>query len=103
LLAWDPLAQKERWRADGGGAGGGGALATAANLVFQTRQDGRLLAYKADDGTKLLDVPSGLTGGLGPPMTFEVGGAQYIAFLGNQGVKPQLAKLVVFGLDGRAQ
>jgi quinohemoprotein ethanol dehydrogenase len=111
LLAWDPVAQKERWRGDGGGAGGGGALTTAANLVFQVRQDGRLLGYRADDGTKVLDVPSGLTGGMGPPMTFEVDGAQYIAFMGNQGggggrgagagnvpAQPAQAKLVVFGL-----
>ena len=70
LLAWDPVAQKERWHADGGG----GALTTAGNLVFHVRGDGHLLAYRADDGTKLLDLESGLGGGMGPPITFNGSG-----------------------------
>jgi quinohemoprotein ethanol dehydrogenase len=83
LLAWDPVAQKERWHADGGG--GGGALTTAGNLVFHARGDGHLLAYRADDGTKLLDLESGLGGGIGPPITFNVDGKQHIALMGNPG------------------
>jgi quinohemoprotein ethanol dehydrogenase len=105
LLAWDPVAQKERWRADGGG----GALTTAGNLVFQVRGDGHLLAYRADDGTRLLDLESGLGGGMGPPITFNVDGKQHVAFLGNPGGAGQRGgagpgtadrapKLVVFSL-----
>jgi quinohemoprotein ethanol dehydrogenase len=85
LVAWDPVAQKERWRADGGGGAGGGTLTTAGNLVFQVRGDGHLLAYRADDGTKLADIETGLTGGLGPPITFEIDGKQHIALMGNSG------------------
>src|SRR5689334_5561462 len=33
LLAWDPVAQKERWRASAGGGSGGGTVSTAGNLV----------------------------------------------------------------------
>jgi quinohemoprotein ethanol dehydrogenase len=85
LLAWDPATQRERWRADGGGAGGGGVLTTAGNLVFQVRGDGHLLAYRADDGSKLADLETGLTAGMGPPITFELDGKQYIALMGNSG------------------
>jgi len=107
LLAWDPVTQKERWRADGGGGGGGGALTTAGNLVFQVRGDGHLLAYRADDGTKLADIETGLTGGMGPPITFEIDGKQHIALMGNSGgggqrgagaQAPVVPKLMVFGL-----
>jgi quinohemoprotein ethanol dehydrogenase len=98
LMAWDPSTQKEKWRADGGGGSGGGALTTAGNLVLQVRQDGHLLAYKADDGTKLLDIESGLNGGMGPPITFEIDGKQYIAMMGNQ--QGSTPKMVVFTLRG---
>ncbi|HLQ79042.1 MAG TPA: PQQ-dependent dehydrogenase, methanol/ethanol family [Terriglobia bacterium] len=85
LLAWDPVLQKERWRADGGGGTGGGALTTAGNLVFQVRQDGHLLAYRADNGAKVLDVQTELGAGMGPPITYLVDGKQYVAFMGNPG------------------
>jgi quinohemoprotein ethanol dehydrogenase len=117
LLAWDPARQQERWRADGGGGGGGGALTTAGNLVFQVRNDGRLLAYRADEGTKLLDLATGLGGGMGPPITYLVDGRQYIALMGNPaapgarggggavnpagaGTPPRSPKLLVFAVPG---
>src|SRR6266699_5040367 len=56
FTAWDPVAQKERWFAPGGGSNGGGALATGGNLVFQVLNDGRLMAYSADKGEKMLDL-----------------------------------------------
>lgn len=107
LLAWDPVTQKERWRADGGGGGGGGTLSTAGNLVFQVRGDGHLLAYRADDGAKVADLQTGLTGGMGPPITFEIDGKQYVAMMGNVGgggqrgaaQTPQAAKLMTFSLN----
>ena len=40
---------------------------TAGNLVFQVTNDGRLLAYSADKGEKLLEVKTDLGGGMGPP------------------------------------
>jgi len=107
LLAWDPVTQKERWRADGGGGGGGGTLTTAGNLVFQVRGDGHLLAYRADDGAKVADVETRLTGGMGPPITFEIDGKQYVALMGNVGggqrggaaQTPQASKLMAFTLN----
>jgi len=88
LSAWDPATQKERWFAPVGGQSGGGALSTASNLVFQVTPQGRLLAYTADKGDKLLDIATGQTAGMGPPMTFLLDGKQYIAVMGGTGTPP---------------
>jgi quinohemoprotein ethanol dehydrogenase len=85
LVAWDPITQKERWRGDGGASIGGGTVTTAGNLVFQVLPDGRLLAYSADKGDKLLDVATGLRGGMGPPITYTLDGKQYVALMGGTG------------------
>ncbi len=121
LVAWDPVTQKERWRAPGGGSTGGGTVTTAGNLVFQVVNDGRLLAYSADKGEKLLDVQTGLKGGMGPPITYQLDGEQYVSFMGGTGIviprdaTPEAAaaaaekpnpnavkpKLLTFVLDGK--
>jgi quinohemoprotein ethanol dehydrogenase len=88
LSAWDPATQKERWFAPDGGNSGGGALSTAGNLVFQVTPGGRLRAYTADKGERLLDIASGQVGGMGPPMTYLLDGKQYIAFMGGIGAPP---------------
>jgi quinohemoprotein ethanol dehydrogenase len=85
LMAWDPVAQQIRWRMPGGGGIGGGTLSTAGNLVFQTINDGRLMAYSADKGEKLLEIPTGLKSGMGPPITYEIDGKQYVALMGGVG------------------
>jgi PQQ-dependent dehydrogenase (methanol/ethanol family) len=104
LVAWDPTTQKERWQTPGGGGAGGGTLTTAGNLVFQVINDGRLLAYTADKGEQLLEMPTGLPGGMGPPITYMLDGKQYISLMGGTGqagargavaVRP---KLVTFAL-----
>ncbi len=113
LQAWDPVQHKLVWRADGGGGIGGGTVSTAGNLVFQTINDGRFLAYSADRGEKLLEIATGRTG-MGPPITYEIDGEQYVAFMGGSGrpgaiVGPNDAKidnpplLFVFQLDGKAE
>jgi quinohemoprotein ethanol dehydrogenase len=86
LVAWDPISQKERWRTPGGGGIGGGTVTTAGNLVLQVINDGRLLAYSADKGEKLLEVQTGLRGGMGPPITFMLDGKQHVALMGGTGV-----------------
>jgi PQQ-dependent dehydrogenase (methanol/ethanol family) len=88
LSAWDPATQKERWFAPAGGQSGGGALSTAGNLVFQVTPQGRLIAYTADKGEKLLDIPTGQTAGMGPPMTYFLDGKQYVALMGGVGSPP---------------
>ena len=85
LTAWDPATQKERWYALGGGQTDGGVLTTASNLVIQTTPQGRLRAYTADKGEQLLDIALPLTSGVGPPMTYQLDGKQYIAVMAGTG------------------
>src|SRR5579862_1420422 len=99
LLAWDPVTQKERWHAPGGGGYGGGTVATAGNIVFQVIPDGRLLAYSGDKGEKLLEIQTGLQNGMGPPITYEIDGRQYVSLMGGQ----MMPKLLTFVLDGTAR
>ena len=84
-MAWDPVTQTERWRAQGGGSIGGGTVTTAGNLVFQVLPNGRLMAYSADKGEKLLEVQTNLHGGMGPPITYIVDGKQYVSVMGGTG------------------
>ena len=113
LIAWDPVTQKIRWRMPGGGGIGGGTVSTAGNLVFQVINDGRLMAYSADKGEKLLEVQTGLKSGMGPPITYQVDGKQYVALMGGIGTVignagPQNTataippKLLVYMLGGTA-
>jgi quinohemoprotein ethanol dehydrogenase len=85
LTAWDPVTQKERWYALGGGQTDGGVLTTASNLVIQTTPQGRFRAYTADKGEQLLDIALPLTSGVGPPMTYQLDGKQYIAVMAGTG------------------
>jgi PQQ-dependent dehydrogenase (methanol/ethanol family) len=78
LLAWDPVAQREVWRAPYSTAYNGGTLSTAGNLVFQGTADGRFVAYRATDGAKLWEVAAG-TAVMAGPVTYEVEGVQYVA------------------------
>jgi quinohemoprotein ethanol dehydrogenase len=120
LLAWDPVAQKEVWRRPGGGGIGGGSLTTAGNLVIQVISDGRLVIYSADKGEKLFDLQTGLKSGMGPPITYELDGKQYISLMGGRGVPARFGpnvtslgdapppaslvppRLLTFVLDGKA-
>ncbi len=79
LVAYDPSTRTERWRVPVGSAIGGGTVATAGNLVFQVTR-GTLYAYSADKGEKLLELKTGIPGGMGPPITYMVDGKQYVAF-----------------------
>ena len=90
LVAWDPVSQTMKWRMPGGGGIGGGTVTTAGNLVFQAINDGRLVAYSADKGEKLLEIQTGLRGGMGPPVTYQLDGKQYVAVMGGTGpVQPR--------------
>jgi quinohemoprotein ethanol dehydrogenase len=113
LQAWDPVNQKLVWRADGGGGIGGGTVTTAGNLVFQVVNDGSFRAFSADKGEKLLEVKTGRTG-MAPPITYEAGGKQYVAFMGGLGRAATVAgstndtvefppMLFVFELDGKQE
>ena len=123
-MAWDPVAQKERWRGLSAGFNQGGTLSTAGNLVFASVNT-RLIAYRADNGDVLTDITTGLSQ-MGPPMTFMLDGKQYVAIAGGppggggRGGRgagpggaapgaaqapagpPQPSRLLVYALDGTA-
>jgi quinohemoprotein ethanol dehydrogenase len=113
LQAWDPVKHTLVWRGDGGGGIGGGTVTTGGNLVFQTSNDGRFAVWSADKGEKLFDIKTGKSG-VAPPITYEVDGKQYVAFMAGAGrpagiAGPNDAKidnppmLFVFALDGKAE
>ncbi len=77
LIAWDPVAQREVWRVPYVTTYNGGVLSTGGNLVFQGTADGRFVAYRARDGKKLWEAPAG-TGVMAAPITYQIGGVQYV-------------------------
>jgi quinohemoprotein ethanol dehydrogenase len=113
LLAWDPVAQKERWRVPYVVMWNGGTLTTAGNLVFQGTADGRFVAYSADKGAKLWEVNVG-TGIIASPVTYELDGTQYVSIMvgwggsfpltgGSVGLPATPGRLLTFALNGKAQ
>lgn len=116
LMAWDPVNQREVWRAPRDTFGNGGILATAGNVVFQGTGTGFFKAVRATDGKELFSL-WGQTGILAAPMTYMVRGKQYVAVLagcggvygsacnlyGKDGRHANLDRVLVFALDGRAK
>jgi quinohemoprotein ethanol dehydrogenase len=84
LLAWDPVAQREVWRVDYARGGNGGLLSTAGNVLFQGSADGFFNAYAADTGKKLWSYPT-QDAPMGGPVTFELGGEQYVTVIAGLG------------------
>jgi len=84
LVAWDPVRQREAWRVEHPHVANGGTLATAGNLVFQGTGRATLAAYRASDGERLFEAKTG-TGVVAPPITYRVGGEQYVAVLAGFG------------------
>lgn len=78
LLAWDPVAQREAWRVAHPGPWNGGTLATAGGLVFQGHNGGAFNAYDSASGRLLWSAPIRLHA-LGGPITYAIGGEQYVA------------------------
>jgi quinohemoprotein ethanol dehydrogenase len=77
LIAWDVLKQEARWEHFHEYGMNGGVVSTAGNLVFQGAADGTFRAHSATTGDVLwnFDTGSAIQGG---PVTYMVGGEQYI-------------------------
>ncbi|HEX6995215.1 MAG TPA: PQQ-dependent dehydrogenase, methanol/ethanol family [Gammaproteobacteria bacterium] len=103
VLAWDPVGQREAWRAQGDSAG---MLATAGGLVFHGTGDG-LVARSAQDGTQLWSSESVHTGIVAGPISFEVDGEQHIAVVAGRAAgnyyAPSHARLLVWKRGGTAE
>ena len=91
LAAWDPINQKEVWRAQHTSAWNGGSLTTSGNLVFQGLADGRFVAYDATTGELVWEYPVNI-GIMAAPISYSIDGEQYIAVLAGWGG--------AFGLSG---
>ncbi len=81
LKAWDPVARKVVWEhvtSDGNRGYDGGVLSTAGNIVVQGRGDGTLRVYNAATGAQLASIQTG-SHIMAAPMTYRIGGVQYIA------------------------
>ncbi len=118
LLAWDPVTQKEIWRAPHRGPWNGGVLSTAGNLVFQGDVDGVFNAYNAKTGELLWQFDSGNMISAAP-VSYSVNGKQYIAVMSgfgtawsklagkfswdDKGLKTNKSRLLVFAIDGNSK
>jgi quinohemoprotein ethanol dehydrogenase len=81
LRAIDPLTGKTKWAYKmGGWQDRGGALATAGGLVIQGSVDGHFRAFDKKSGKVLKDIDTG-SSILAAPMTYKVGGVQYVAVM----------------------
>jgi alcohol dehydrogenase (cytochrome c) len=80
LIAADPLTGEVKKRIHIAYPNNSGALATAGGLVFTAFTDGTFAAYDDTSLEQIWKINVG-TGFMAPPMTFEVGGKQYVAIL----------------------
>jgi quinohemoprotein ethanol dehydrogenase len=116
LVAWDPVAQKEVWSVQHDNLWNGGVLSTAGGVVFQGTAEGFFIAYDAKTGKELWRFNAGL-GINAAPMSFSVGGKQYVSVLTGWGgtvsaiasisdvgwkYGRQTRRLLTFALDGKA-
>jgi quinohemoprotein ethanol dehydrogenase len=93
FLAWDPAANKERWRIEFSPSGG--ALSTAGQLIFVGENGGRFLALDPATGKTLWEHQ--LMSGVATPVTYELDGKQYVAVM--SGIAG--GKVFAFTLDGK--
>jgi quinohemoprotein ethanol dehydrogenase len=98
LVAWDPVAQEERWRHRFAERGiTGGTLTTAGNLVFHGNGSGTFNAYRADDGEMLWEFQ--LAPGFANPVTYELDGKQYVSVVTGRGGSFTPGRVYTFALN----
>jgi alcohol dehydrogenase (cytochrome c)/quinohemoprotein ethanol dehydrogenase len=102
LVAWDVAGKKAAWKVNLVAPSNGGILSTAGNLVFQGTASGDFVAYTADKGEKLWSFPA-QTGIIAAPMTYAIGGEQYVAILAGWGGVWDVATGVLANKGGAAR
>jgi quinohemoprotein ethanol dehydrogenase len=77
LIAWDPVARREVWRAAQPGPSSAGTLATAGDVVFEGNQQGHFEAFDARNGKRLwrFQAPTSV---IGSPVSYSIDGVQYV-------------------------
>ena len=98
LTAWDPVKQKEVWRAKEGTAGSG-TMTTAGNLVFAGTPPKNFTAFRADTGEKVWSAEAGAAIAPGS-ITYEIGGTQYVAVVAGGAGAASANRLLVYKLGG---
>jgi quinohemoprotein ethanol dehydrogenase len=116
LRAWDPVHQRLAWEVPTVTNWDGGVLSTGGGLVFQGDAAGFLNVYAATDGKQLAHVQIG-TGVQAAPMSYRVGGTQYVAVMAGYGgnmvnyplpkesaayTRDNEGRIIAFRLDGGA-
>jgi plastocyanin len=76
LAAIDSRTNKVAWKKEYKTGRPSGALTTAGGLMFDAAGDGNVEAYNAKTGNRLWQFQTGAAGG--PPVTYEIGGEQYV-------------------------
>lgn len=111
LVAWDVAKQREAWSIPEPGVFNGGVLATGGGLLFQGLNTGKLVAIDAATGKQLwnFDAQDGI---LSAPISFRVGGRQYVTVIAsyrssfantpNWDYRQQQRRVLTFALDGKA-
>jgi quinohemoprotein ethanol dehydrogenase len=117
IKAWDPIAGKVVWEQQTSQDYlllDGGALSTAGELVFAGREDGHFVIYDAASGKILKDIDTG-SAIEAAPMTYMVGGKQYVAVLCGHGGENYFfegtaalkylneGRILTFALDGASE
>ena len=118
LIAIDPVAQKVVWRVPTPTSVSGGVMATAGGLVFQGTVDNRFTAYAAATGKAVWSFNAGAPV-LAPPISYTVGGRQYVTVLSGSGsslvlvgdafkdhpvgYREQARRVLTFAIGGRAR
>jgi quinohemoprotein ethanol dehydrogenase len=92
LQAYDPVTQKEVWRAADKDYGPHGAMVTGSDLVFSGDWSGSFNAFDARTGKKLWSAPT-QADVVAAPATYTIAGEQYVAILvGARGLPPGQAR-----------
>ncbi len=89
LLAWDPVSQREAWRAPlAFPTEAAGVLATAGGLVFQGNASGEFVAYHEQTGEALWrEVTQAVT--VAAPVSYAINGEQYVALVTGSRALPE--------------
>jgi outer membrane protein assembly factor BamB len=87
FMAWDPVAKKKVWSIKEDLPFVSGAMSTAGGLVFYGNQAGDLKAVDAKTGNVLWQFRMG-TGIIQSPVTYSVGGKQYLAVVAGRSKGP---------------
>ena len=118
LQAWDPVRQAQVWSVPTSGYFDGGVLSTAGDLVFQGTERGNFEARAAASG-RLLWSTDAHNGIVAQPISYQVGGKQYIVVMAGYGSAPgmfgpaaarfgwhyrnQKRRVLAYALDGHAR